>query len=457
MNVEKEHKKIVSLSITIAIFLLLIFGAAYAIINQSISYNTENVTATLGTRPVFTSTATNSILMSDIPYIATTSSNEYEIANASDTLSLSLSTNYSTNTTCTYDVIWEWNTTDSGYTKTSGATKEFTVSGSSNDSQSFSEVQLSNYNANSLRTVLKSGATITAVGSTITTQTWTVTAHFYKTQAIQSNHKGKSYPGKVLIDNVVCSNTGGGTQSNSSATITSVTFYTAAFTTGSSCITNVAFNENVSVANYYININNNGYNEIGISNDSCYSNYLPEQYGCYERSYNYNLYAVLTNGETTAVYSNSYTVPTCFKGETKVLTSNGYVSIKDVKISDEVYSYNEETKQVELNKVTELYVHNDNHIYIIKVGNETIKVTKDHRMYVKDKYGKDYQWKRVEDIKQGDYLYTIDSREVPIYSITYKSENNKVYNIEVENNHTYYVTKSNYLVHNAKSPQAFCD
>ena len=245
---------------------------------------------------------------------------------------------------------------------------------------------------------------------------------------------------------------GGQAGSGNSVTITSATFYTDIEIDGNSCITDVTFNENVSVANYYININNNGYNEISISNNNCYSNSLPTIYSCYNKTYNYDLYAVLANGETTAVYSSSYT-PTCFKGETKVLTVNGYVNIKDVKIGDEVYSYNEETKQVELNKITKLYVHNDNHIYIIKVGNETIEVTKDHRIYVKDKYGKDYQWKRVDDIMQGDYLYTIGGREIPIYSITYKNENNKVYNIEVDNNHTYYVTKSNYLVHNAKVPQ----
>ena len=217
MKVEKEHKNIVRLSVTIAMFVLLIFGASYAIIEQRKTYASENITASLGTRPVFTSTVTNSIVMNEIPFIAQTSTTEYEIANATDTLSLALSTNYTTNTTCTYDIVWEWDTTSNGYTKTSGATKEFTVSGTSNDSDSFAEVQLNNYSSSNLTTTLKSGASITANGSTIKNQTWTFTVRFYKTKAIQTNHQGKSYPGKIKATNVVCSNAGEGSSSTSSA------------------------------------------------------------------------------------------------------------------------------------------------------------------------------------------------------------------------------------------------
>lgn len=174
----------------------------------------------------------------------------------------------------------------------------------------------------------------------------------------------------------------------------------------------------------------------------------------YEYSYDvqtcssYNKEYTIT-GEETYYSVSSFT---CFKGNTKVRTENGYTNIENIKVGDKVYSYNEITKQTELNNVSKVFVHEDNRIYIIKTLNQIIEVTPDHRMYVKSKYGDKYKWTRVHEIKSGNYLYTIDGKEELILGISYKRENNKVYNLEVDNNHTYYVTTDNYLVHNAKEP-----
>ena len=206
MNTMQKHKKIVKLIVFIALFVMLILGATYAVL-LNISYNTENVSASLGSRPVFTSSATNEITMENIPYLGNTSETEYDIANGTDNLSVALSSEYSTNTICSYDIVWEWDVLENeadGYLKTTGATKEFTVSGVSSDNKSFDEVQLNNYDPNNLRTVLTTGK-IKANSSAMATVTWTFTTHFYKTQAVQSWHQGKSYPGRIFVDNVNCS------------------------------------------------------------------------------------------------------------------------------------------------------------------------------------------------------------------------------------------------------------
>ncbi len=203
MKAERKHKKAVSITLYIIVLLLLLIGGTYAIV-QNISYNTENVVASLGSRPVFTSTSTNSIVMEDIPYIPEVSTEEYEIDNATEDITVTLSTNYDVRTICTYDIVWEWDTDADQYTKTTGATKEFTVSGVSSDGKRFNEVQLNNYNDSNLKTVLASDMSIDAASGVMSTQTWTFTIHFYKTEAIQSAHQGKSYPGKIYVDNVIC-------------------------------------------------------------------------------------------------------------------------------------------------------------------------------------------------------------------------------------------------------------
>ncbi|MBR4230882.1 MAG: hypothetical protein IKR74_01830 [Bacilli bacterium] len=202
MNVKQKPNNIVKLTIFIALFIMLVLAGTYAVM-INMSYNTENVIASIGSRPVFTSSATNDIVMNEIPYIAEVSQTEYEIANGTDNISISLSTGYTTNTICTYDIVWEWGIDSDHYLKTAGANKEFTVSGVSTDGQVFNEVQLNDYNANDLKTILTTRA-ISASGSSMTSTTWTFTTHFYKTPAIQSGHAGNAYAGKIYIDNVNC-------------------------------------------------------------------------------------------------------------------------------------------------------------------------------------------------------------------------------------------------------------
>ena len=115
----------------------------------------------------FTAGPSNTIAL-DIPFVSGTSATVYEIANESTPFNITLQTNYEEKTTCTYDIIWEWDETsdtEKQYTKTSGATKEFTVSGSTTGA-SFTDVQLNNYNASDRTTLLYSGS-ITANGNNV--------------------------------------------------------------------------------------------------------------------------------------------------------------------------------------------------------------------------------------------------------------------------------------------------
>ncbi|MBE7412627.1 MAG: peptidoglycan DD-metalloendopeptidase family protein [Leptospiraceae bacterium] len=59
------------------------------------------------------------------------------------------------------------------------------------------------------------------------------------------------------------------------------------------------------------------------------------------------------------------------------------------------------------------------------------------------------KWTEVKDLRVGDVVTLKNKSEHPIKNIRqYKVPPTKVYNIEVENDHTYFVTKSDVLVHN---------
>ena len=139
----------------------------------------------------------------------------------------------------------------------------------------------------------------------------------------------------------------------------------------------------------------------------------------------------------------------CFIEGTLVLTSIGLVKIEDIKVGDEVYSYNEETNKKELKKVKRIFRNKTNewlHLTIkTKDKEEEIICTKNHRIYINNK-----GWIEAKDILENDevLLYnniigTVIKKELQIldhYETTY--------NFEVEDNHNYFVSDSCVLVHN---------
>lgn len=95
------------------------------------------------------------------------------------------------------------------------------------------------------------------------------------------------------------------------------------------------------------------------------------------------------------------------------------------------------------------FIHEDTEIYEIKTKNNLVKVTPLHRFYIKR--NNEYMWIPAKDITTSDFLINANKEKIEIYNITNKKENNTVYNFEVENNHNYFVSEENILVHNVKA------
>lgn len=201
-----KQRSLVSLVISITVFITLIVSAAYAIVGASIIYDEANITANLGTRPIFVSDVSKQMNL-NIEYVPLESDNSYVLATDNSTVNISLSTSYSSAVSCSYDIVWKWDETDdtsNRYTRTTGETKEYTILGSSTSGTSFSEKQVNNYSTSNLKTVLYTGTIEAAGNNAITYDTWTLNAKFYKTKTVQSTHRGASYSGKILIENVLC-------------------------------------------------------------------------------------------------------------------------------------------------------------------------------------------------------------------------------------------------------------
>ncbi|MCG6153951.1 polymorphic toxin-type HINT domain-containing protein [Leptospira bandrabouensis] len=137
---------------------------------------------------------------------------------------------------------------------------------------------------------------------------------------------------------------------------------------------------------------------------------------------------------------------TCFVAGTKVHTKNGLKNIEDIQVGDVVLSWNETTGEREYKVVTELFLHEINQLYEVKTTKgTTLETTWNHPFWVVDRK----EWVEVKDLRVGDVLALADGALVEISHIrSYYVEPTKVYNFEVEDNHSYFVGEDGVLVHN---------
>lgn len=140
----------------------------------------------------------------------------------------------------------------------------------------------------------------------------------------------------------------------------------------------------------------------------------------------------------------------CFEKETLVNTKNGFVKIENVKVGDEVYTLNEENNKIELNKVLNIFEHKiSDKMCNIELNGEFIKSTLNHPYYTKNR-----GWVDAIELKKGDILVNVSQQEVVLTKDAFidMTENvYNVYNLEIENNHNYFVGEESVLVHNANS------
>lgn len=139
----------------------------------------------------------------------------------------------------------------------------------------------------------------------------------------------------------------------------------------------------------------------------------------------------------------------CFTGDTVVQVYNGNKQIKDVKVGDLVYSYNEHTKKIELNKVVKT-MKSDKPVLKVNFDNgQSVICTLSHPFAVR-KTGEYIEYIPALNLKKGDRLKSNDlEKNHRVLSVELLNRVDTVYNIEVENNHNYYVGgDAGVLVHN---------
>ena len=191
--------------IGVLLVVTIIIGISYAYFFNIEIKNNNTISGNINTKYYTFESSGNSTLS------LTINQSDLDMANASNdyssfvsgnggNINVSLNTNGLKKVYCSYDLVYE---PVSAYTPSSGATnaglKEFTLSGTSDKGNSFSEIDVSGSSA----VTLISGIKIST--DTNILEKWSFTAKYYNLDVIQDNVVGKTFKGNIKVANTNCS------------------------------------------------------------------------------------------------------------------------------------------------------------------------------------------------------------------------------------------------------------
>ncbi len=205
----------VLITIIIVILLALVIGATYAYFatgNLNITNVVNANTVTERNNMVFDTLGGGMILNITAANMAESLSGNVAAEN-NTTLTVNFTANTEYSMVCTYDIVYEWTSSDKYMAHSTGvSSNEFTIQGTlasnahvSKGTNSINgEKDLSTFTYTSNSTTVVSGAQIDGTGNTMSTAVWTLTSKFYNVDGDQSALSGKTYAGKFKVANVSC-------------------------------------------------------------------------------------------------------------------------------------------------------------------------------------------------------------------------------------------------------------
>ena len=216
-----EKSKITkSLAVFASVLLIIIIGVAsfayFGTFNVNLNNNVAvNINAVSPGNATFISNATQLNLQVPAANMSQTASNN-EIAAASNTATLTVNLTGAANllTTCTYDIVYEYDAGSNVYGKsptTKNGNKEITLQVSNvNGTNNFANEKNFDFDSSwsGLKRTLVSGASISSMGS-LTTQNISITGKYYNLTISQSSLEGKSFTGKIYVTNHKCETSDG--------------------------------------------------------------------------------------------------------------------------------------------------------------------------------------------------------------------------------------------------------
>ena len=150
-----------------------------------------------------------------------------------------------------------------------------------------------------------------------------------------------------------------------------------------------------------------------------------------------------------AVDVGLYYIYSILSGNLLTKPADGMKPIEEIRKGDWVWSVVPETGDPELKQVEDVFVNETDEIVHVRYGDTEIDATPTHPFYTPDR-----GWVSAVNLRAGDRLQLVNGEYVTVEQVQHEILESpvKVYNFEVQDNHTYYVggddDDSAVLVHN---------
>jgi hypothetical protein len=133
-----------------------------------------------------------------------------------------------------------------------------------------------------------------------------------------------------------------------------------------------------------------------------------------------------------------------FSADTEVSTPDGDVPIVEIEVGDIVLGYHEDTGAVGEYTVTATMQHDDETIVTLTIDGEEIETTPWHLFYT------DEGWQEAEDLSIGELVFSLDGDYGVIEAILIEERTQTMYDLTVDEVHTFAVGVGDWLVHNVE-------
>jgi len=145
--------------------------------------------------------------------------------------------------------------------------------------------------------------------------------------------------------------------------------------------------------------------------------------------------------------------PPCFRnsfpGDTLVHTEEGLKPIKDIKVGDKVLAWAEWKDETAYKPVTEVITGEQEYelIRITLDNGEVIEATPGHPLYVQG-----VGWRDARRVQTSGQLDLTNGRVLNVTSVSSEQKREQVFNLAIEDYHTFAIGSSGIMVHNAAGP-----
>jgi hypothetical protein len=132
----------------------------------------------------------------------------------------------------------------------------------------------------------------------------------------------------------------------------------------------------------------------------------------------------------------------CFTEGTLVLTANGLVPIENIVVGDSVWARNDSTGKITIKTVLSTFEREFGEVYRLYFGGTYVEATYEHPFFVNG------GWVTAENVRVGDTLFSSSGTGLILDSVSIRVGTVTVRNLEVKDDHTYFVSERGILVHN---------